>query len=220
MGVAAVILARGGSKGIPRKNLQPINGKPLVAWAVEACLRAEEVDSVFVSTEDAEIAEAARLAGASIVDRPTELALDTTTSSDALRHAALEIGEVYDILVNVECTTFPQSHQDIDATIHAIREKDADSAVTVKNHVVFLWRERPDGFAFPVNQYEQSRRQDAAPEYSLTGAAYAVRRESFLRTGQLVNGRIALVKTHGWKVDINTTEDLEYARTRMGSHHG
>jgi CMP-N-acetylneuraminic acid synthetase len=215
MAVAAVILARGGSKGIPRKNIQQISGKPLVTWAIEACLQAEEVDSVFVSTEDAEIADVARLAGASIINRPAELAADTTTSNEALHHAALEIGDVYDIIVNVECTVLPQNHRDIDATIRAIREMDADSAMTVKKHVVFLWRERPDGFAFPVNQYEQSRRQDAASEYALTGAAFAVRREAFLRTRQLVNGRIALVKTFGWKVDIDTPEDLQYARTRM-----
>ena len=87
MSTLAVIPVRGGSKGIPRKNLQDVGGKPLVVWTIEQALAAVHDVRVIVSTEDAEIADVARAAGAEVIDRPAELAQDTTATEPVILHA-------------------------------------------------------------------------------------------------------------------------------------
>jgi N-acylneuraminate cytidylyltransferase len=86
--ILAVIPARGGSKGIPRKNLRPIAGKPLVVWSIEAAQRSKRLDRFVVSTEDAEIAEVSQRAGAEVLWRPKELATDAARTSELLQHIA------------------------------------------------------------------------------------------------------------------------------------
>lgn len=86
MRTVAIIPARGGSQGVPGKNLRPIGGIPLVARAVRACRAAKRIDAIFVTTDDAAIAAAARAAGAEIIDRPAELAGHTASSESALLH--------------------------------------------------------------------------------------------------------------------------------------
>jgi YrbI family 3-deoxy-D-manno-octulosonate 8-phosphate phosphatase len=90
----AIIPARGGSKGLPRKNVLPLCGKPLISWAIEAALNAASIDRVFVSTDDAEIAAISEQAGASVIWRPAELASDTASSESALIHGLLEVGKL------------------------------------------------------------------------------------------------------------------------------
>jgi N-acylneuraminate cytidylyltransferase len=212
LSTAAIILARGGSKGIPRKNLQTVGGLSLLEWAIAACHAAEEVDAVFVSTEDAEIAAVAAKHGATVIDRPDALATDEATSADALAHSVAMLDAEYDTFVNVQCTTFPSIAADIDATVRALRDTDADSSLTVKREIDFLWRVGLDGYGFPVTQYDRKARQEATSEYAVTGAAYAIRRDIFEKTGQLPAGRVALVETSGECVDIDTPHDLAIAR--------
>nr|BFD83055.1 hypothetical protein StreXyl84_24560 [Streptomyces sp. Xyl84] len=141
----AVIPARGGSKGVPEKNLAPVGGVPLVARAVHACRAARSVTDVVVSTDDRAIAAAAREAGAEVVLRPAAIAGDTATSEAAVLHAmdaheALH-GARVDVVLLVQCTSPFLTREDVDGVARAVTETGADTAVTVAPFHGFLWRD-------------------------------------------------------------------------------
>ncbi|MDX3616409.1 MULTISPECIES: N-acylneuraminate cytidylyltransferase [Streptomyces] len=149
--VLAVIPARGGSKGVPAKNLAPVGGVPLVARAVRECLAARLVTDVVVSTDDHAIAAAGREAGAEVVLRPAAIAGDTATSEAAVLHAmdaheALH-GAAVDVVMLVQCTSPFILREDIDGVARAIVEHGADTALTVAPFHGFIWRETADEFA-------------------------------------------------------------------------
>jgi CMP-N,N'-diacetyllegionaminic acid synthase len=130
MDVVALIPARGGSKGIPRKNLADVAGKPLLAWTVAAAQASRTVTRVVVSTEDAEIAEVAQSLGAEVLDRPAELAADDTPMLDVVRHALGELGPA-DVLVVLQPTSPLRRAEHIDAAVELLAGSDADSVVSI-----------------------------------------------------------------------------------------
>ncbi|MFK4067308.1 cytidylyltransferase domain-containing protein [Streptomyces sp. NPDC029674] len=146
--VLAVIPARGGSKGVPAKNLAPVGGVPLVARAVRQCLAARLVTDVVVSTDDHVIAETARAAGAEVVLRPVAIAGDTATSEAAVLHAMDAHEELHgtpvDVVLLVQCTSPFLTHEDIDGVASAVAEHGADTAVTVAPFHGFIWRDAAD----------------------------------------------------------------------------
>ena len=134
--VLAVIPARGGSKGIPRKNIIPIHGKPLLAYSIEPALKAATLTRVIVSTEDEEIAQVAREWGADVpFMRPSELATDRAKSLPVVQHAIrtleVEEGQPYDAVVMLQPTTPLRTSEDIDRGVRMLFETGADSVVTV-----------------------------------------------------------------------------------------
>ncbi|WP_338699806.1 N-acylneuraminate cytidylyltransferase [Streptomyces sp. Q6] len=146
--VLAVIPARGGSKGVPAKNLAPVGGVPLVARAVRECLATRHVTDVVVSTDDAAIAAAAREAGAEVVTRPAAIAGDKSSSEAAVLHAmdaheALQ-GAAVDVVLLVQCTSPFLVRDDIDGVVRAVVENGADSALTVAPFHGFVWRDTAD----------------------------------------------------------------------------
>ncbi|OAH13207.1 N-acylneuraminate cytidylyltransferase [Streptomyces jeddahensis] len=146
--VLAVIPARGGSKGVPAKNLAPVGGVPLVARAVRECRATRLVTDVVVSTDDAAIAACAREAGAEVVLRPAAIAGDTATSEAAVLHAmdaheALH-GAAVDAVLLVQCTSPFLVREDIDGVAAAVVENGADTAVTVAPFHGFIWRDADD----------------------------------------------------------------------------
>ncbi|MGP8299530.1 cytidylyltransferase domain-containing protein [Streptomyces inhibens] len=156
--VVAVIPARGGSKGVPAKNLAAVGGVPLVARAVRECRAARLVTDVVVSTDDAGIAAAARGAGAVVVRRPGDIAGDTATSEAAVLHAMdayeAEQGRQVDAVLLVQCTSPFIVREDIDGVAAAVVEGGADSALTVAPFHGFVWRDAADdagvGAAIPA----------------------------------------------------------------------
>ncbi|MFJ8820266.1 cytidylyltransferase domain-containing protein [Streptomyces sp. NPDC102467] len=146
--VLAVIPARGGSKGVPAKNLAQIGGVPLVARAVRECLATRQVTDVVVSTDDEGIAAAARQAGAEVVTRPAAIAGDKSSSEAAVLHAmdaheALH-GAAVDVVLLVQCTSPFIAREDVDGVVRAIVENGADSALTVAPFHGFVWRDGSD----------------------------------------------------------------------------
>ncbi|MBM7169588.1 N-acylneuraminate cytidylyltransferase [Streptomyces sp. G44] len=146
--VLAVIPARGGSKGVPAKNLAPVGGVPLVVRAVQACLAARLVTDVVVSTDDHVIGETARAAGAEVVLRPAAIAGDTATSEAAVLHAMdaheARHGTRVDAVLLVQCTSPFLTPEDVDGVAAAVVEKGADTAVTVAPFHGFIWRDAAD----------------------------------------------------------------------------
>ncbi|MEV1024440.1 N-acylneuraminate cytidylyltransferase [Streptomyces sp. NPDC050264] len=146
--VLAVIPARGGSKGVPAKNLAQVGGVPLVARAVRECLATRQVTDVVVSTDDEAIAAAAREAGAEVVIRPAAIAGDKSSSEAAVLHAmdaheALH-GAAVDVVLLVQCTSPFIAREDVDGVVRAIVANGADSALTVAPFHGFVWRDAAD----------------------------------------------------------------------------
>ncbi|MFI1796692.1 cytidylyltransferase domain-containing protein [Streptomyces sp. NPDC020379] len=169
--VLAVIPARGGSKGVPAKNLAPVGGVPLVARAVRACRAARLVTDVVVSTDDPGIAAVAREAGAVVVPRPSRIAGDTASSEAAVLHAMDAYEEMYDRRVGtvllVQCTSPFLTADDIDGVASAVAEQGADTALTVAPFHGFVWREGslPRARPFP--------RQDSGAQAPVQAGAVA-----------------------------------------------
>ena len=241
--VLAVIPARGGSKGVPAKNLLPVGGVPLVARAVRECRAARLVTDVVVSTDDQAIAAAAREAGAEVVLRPAAIAGDTATSEAAVLHAvdaheALH-GAVVDVVLLVQCTSPFIVREDIDGVAGAIVENGADTAVTVAPFHGFIWRDAESaesaesaedvvaagslaehdaavGGGYGVNHDKsfRPRRQDRPQDLLETGAAYAMEAAGFRKHQHRFFGRTELVRTDPARVlEIDDPHDLARART-------
>ncbi|MGW0901681.1 acylneuraminate cytidylyltransferase family protein, partial [Streptomyces goshikiensis] len=177
--ILAVIPARGGSKGVPGKNLAEVAGTPLVARAVRACLGAPTVTDVVVSTDGEEIAAAATAAGAGVIRRPSAISGDTASSEAAVLHALDAFEELHsvtvDVVLLVQCTSPFLTSSDVEAVAAAVAAGDADSALTVAPFHGFLWR-APDGAGHGVNHDKavRPRRQDRPQDLLETGAAYAM----------------------------------------------
>ncbi|MFE0220442.1 cytidylyltransferase domain-containing protein [Streptomyces albidoflavus] len=220
--VLAVIPARGGSKGVPGKNLAEVGGVPLVARAVHACRTARLVSEVLVSTDDPAIAEAARAAGATTVERPAPLSGDTATSEAAVLHALdtdeARHGRLADVVLLVQCTSPFLTADDVDGVTAAVLEG-ADTAVTVAPFHGFLWRDLATG-ATPSSGHgvnhdaaHRPRRQDRPEDLLETGAAYAMRGDGFRAVRHRFFGRTALVRTDPARVlEIDDPHDLARAR--------
>ncbi|GAB7074140.1 cytidylyltransferase domain-containing protein [Streptomyces sp. JCM 18897] len=220
--VLAVIPARGGSKGVPGKNLAEVGGVPLVARAVHACRTARLVSEVLVSTDDPAIAEAARAAGATTVERPAPLSGDTATSEAAVLHALdtdeARHGRLADVVLFVQCTSPFLTADDVDGVTAAVLEG-ADTAVTAAPFHGFLWRDLATG-ATPSSGHgvnhdaaHRPRRQDRPEDLLETGAAYAMRGDGFRAVRHRFFGRTALVRTDPARVlEIDDPHDLARAR--------
>ncbi|WP_415089218.1 cytidylyltransferase domain-containing protein [Micropruina sp.] len=217
MNVLVVIPARGGSRGVPGKNVAPVGGVPLVARAVHAAL-ASGVGAVTVSTDDDRIADAASVAGASVTRRPDALAGDAASSESALLHALDEhrerTGHDAEVLVMVQCTSPFLTASEIADCVAAV-EAGADSAFTAAPSHGFLWQRDGSGDAVGVNHDKTTRprRQDRTPEFLETGAVYAMRVDGFRRSGHRFFGRTVLIETDPARVlEIDEPDDLERSR--------
>ncbi|KIZ14458.1 acylneuraminate cytidylyltransferase [Streptomyces natalensis] len=222
--VVVVIPARGGSKGVPAKNLAAVGGVPLVARAIRECRAARLVTDVVVSTDDAGIAAAARSAGAVVVRRPGEIAGDTATSEAAVLHAMdayeAEHGARVDAVLLVQCTSPFIVREDIDGVAAAVVEGGADSALTVAPFHGFVWRDaEPEahttdgGHGVNHDKSFRPRRQDRPQDLLETGAAYAMDAAGFRTAGHRFFGRTELIRTDPARVlEIDDPHDLARAR--------
>ena len=229
--VVAGIFARGGSKGVVRKNVRTIGGKPLIAFAIEAARSSTLINRVFVSTEDAEIAAVAAQYGAEVpFVRPLELAQDSSPEWDAWRHAISALdGASWDAFVSVPTTSPLRSAEDIDNCVRALLDSDADIVITVRRsdrspyfNMVTLDQQ---GLARLVIAPERAttRRQDAPAVFDITTVAYAARPAFVLRARSMFEGRVKAVEVPQERaIDIDTEFDFRIAdlllRQREGNH--
>jgi len=180
----AIIPARGGSKRLPRKNILDLNGKPLITWSIEAGLKSKYIDKVTVSSDDDEILNISKKYGANIVKRPDELASDTATSFDAIKHTIDNI-EQYDYIVLLQATSPLRDEQHIDEAIELLDYKNADAVVSVceMEHSP-LWSNTLDDTlsmqSFLKDEILNKRSQDLEEYYRLNGAIYICDREKLL----------------------------------------
>lgn len=216
-----VIPARGGSKGVPRKNLRDLAGKPLIVWTIEQALAVPELD-VLVTTDDEEIAAVARSAGAHVPWlRPADLAQDTTPTEPVVRHAIEQVTNESgrpDAVMLLQATSPLRREDTLARALREFRATDVDSLVGVVPQAPFLWQAtEPPTAAYDVAA--RPRRQDLTREtlrYRETGSLYVTRTEIYEQFDNRLGGRIGLFvmdETEG--IDIDTELDLDWASQLM-----
>ncbi|MCI7455837.1 cytidylyltransferase domain-containing protein [Actinomyces urogenitalis] len=220
MSALAVIPVRGGSKGIPRKNLRDVGGKPLVVWTIEQALAATGDLRTVVSTEDPEIAQVAMDAGAEVINRPAELAQDSTATEPVVVHAMdVLAGQGYDpdYVMLLQATSPVRRPGTIDRALTQIAQTGVDSLVGVVPQTPFLWWTARDGHG-PTADFDvdhRPRRQElteAQMRYRETGSLYVTRPWVYRKHLNRIGGEIGLfIMDEVEGVDIDSPLDLALA---------
>jgi len=213
MSIVAIIPARGGSKGVPGKNLRRVAGRSLVARAIDAAQGARSIDRVVVSTDDAAIAAAARDAGAEIVIRPGALSGDTASSEAALLHALDHLSPAPDIVVFIQATSPFIDSTDLELAVRRVRDGNEDVVFSAVETFAFLWKPTPTG-AVGVNHDAsiRPRRQDRDAHFQETGAFYVMRVPGFRTAGHRFFGHIGIAELDPARaLEIDTERELEVA---------
>ncbi|WP_062299490.1 acylneuraminate cytidylyltransferase [Demequina maris] len=217
MRAVAIIPARGGSKGVPGKNVARVGGVPLVARAVRAALAAPSIDGVFVSTDDAEIAAAARAAGGDVIDRPADIAGDLATSEAALLHGLdvlAERGIEPQVLAFLQATSPFIDPAALDGAVSSVLAGEHDSMFSAFETYAFLWQRGGTG-ATGVNHDHsfRPRRQDREPHFQETGAFYVMDVAGFRASGFRFFGRVGIAEVSAATgIEIDDAHELASAR--------
>ena len=214
--ILAVIPARGGSKGIPRKNIKPLAGRPLIAWTIDAALQAQGIDRVIVSTEDEEIALVAKQFGAEVPFlRPLALAQDDTPGIAAVLHAIKQLPG-YDWVLLLQPTSPLRSFEDIEGIIQFCRDEVAPSAVSVtqvSKHPFWMYHRDDHNRLQPLipSLPEMTRRQDLPSVYGLNGAIYLARTDWLIQNqGFIGPDTLGYVMSEKRSVDLDTPQDWRW----------
>jgi CMP-N,N'-diacetyllegionaminic acid synthase len=216
MKILGLIPARGGSKGIPRKNVRDIAGKPLIAWTIDAALSSNLISSVIVSTDDPEISKVAREFGAETPFlRPSELSTDLTPGIEPVLHA-MRILSGYDIVVLLQPTSPLRNADDIDNCIGLLLRTGSDAVVSVtesKSHPAWTYEMSEDGHLLSAGNASQiGRRQDLPKAYSLNGAIYASNSEYLTTRRSFLGGKtLGYVMPSERSIDIDDSLDFRIA---------
>jgi CMP-N,N'-diacetyllegionaminic acid synthase len=220
--VLAVILARGGSKGIPRKNVLDLNGKPVIAWTIGAAKNSVYVDRTILSSDDDEIMDVARKwkCEAPFV-RPSHLAQDESTSVDSLLHAVAAIQEEYDYLILLQPTSPLRTTEDIDSCLEICARRRAPACVSVtesNKSPAWMYILDKDDLMQPVlgKSTNITRRQDLPVVHVLNGAVYVAETEWFLEHKSFLSAQTLAYKMPGPRsLDIDTASDLVVAEALL-----
>lgn len=214
----AIIPARGGSKRIPRKNLALLGGHPLIAHTILAALHARQVDQVYVTTEDQEIATVARRYGAQVIWRPEELASETAPTEPCLQHALVTIEQQSGIpvgkLVMLQPTSPFRGSQRIDQAVEMMHQSGCDSVVGVFADIRYYFLgdiDAEERLTVGYDPQNRLRTQDIKPRYQETGALYVMTRAQLMDRGCRMGGDMrALVLDETESMDIDTVLDLRH----------
>lgn len=210
--IVVIIPARGGSKGILHKNIAALNGKPLIAYTINAASNSSFISDVYVSTDDKKIAAISRAYGAKVIMRPKSLATDTASSESALIHAAKKIDCTH--ILFMQCTSPLTTTEDVNMIIRSMAVNMTDTMFSVTEpECRFLWNleGEPIGHTLP-----RQRRQDLEPIYRETGAMYLMSKEGLLKHKNRFHGKIGLyIMPKDKAYDIDTQEDLDFVEKLM-----
>ena len=223
MKAVAFIFSRGGSKGLPGKNIRPLNGKPLIAWSIEHALAVKRIDRVIVSTDSDEIAELARQYGAEVpFMRPAELAGDNSPEWLAWRHALNYLkestGALPEAMVSVPTTAPLRLPIDIENCLDEYEKGNADMVITVtdahRSPYFNMVKTNADGSVGLVNPTQSTiaRRQDAPVVYDMATVCYVANPEFVMTHNSTFEGRVKAVHVPSERaIDIDTLLDFQIA---------
>jgi len=209
----AVVPARGGSKGIPRKNLVPLLGMPMLLYTIRAARAVPRIEGILLSTDDAEIATVAREQGVCAVERPKELARDDSPTEPCVIHAmdwwAEREGADPEWVVLLQPTAPLRIAADIEAAFDVLLRTEADCVLSVVERREFHWDRRGDLGVPKWDISKRPRRQDLRPDYIENGAIYISRSRLYREGGNRLGGKIALsVMPPERSVDVDEPSDL------------
>jgi len=214
----AIIPARGGSKGIPRKNLQEVGGKSLIGRCVSSLSLALGTGAVFVSTDDTEIASETLRHGGGVIDRPKDISGDTASSEAAILHAfhVLETkGQKPKVLVFAQCTSPFIDPDEVKHAVEQVTSGKYDVMFSAVQSHAFIWKKTPDGRMEGINHTHlkpRLRRQDMEPQYRETGAFYVMKADGFMQTKNRFFGRIGVIESQMPHFEIDNPDDLILAK--------
>ncbi|WP_428909828.1 cytidylyltransferase domain-containing protein [Niallia sp. Krafla_26] len=223
--ILAVIPARGGSKGIPNKNIIDINGKPLIQYSIDAAKKSKYIDRIVVSTDSVKIADIAKKSGADVpMLRPPHLASDQAKTIDVLTHMVDElrkVGEVYDYLVLLQPTQPLRQSFHIDEAVELITSRGARSLVSislVNTHPVLMRTKSPDGTLKNILTLNSTMRRQEFPDYYyVNGSIYInILDDLFDSNTSLNDNELGYVMEKKYDIDIDEPIDLEMAKIKLG----
>lgn len=219
MNICTIITARGGSKGIPRKNIKNLNGKPVLAYSIEPSVASDFIKKTYVTTEDEEISEISKKFNAEVIERPQELAKDTSSSVDVILHALNYLEEkdsLPDFFVLLQPTSPLRTTEDIDNSIDLFINNKCDALISVCeiDHTSMLSLALENKFLVPNcdEDFLNKRRQDLPTYYSPNGAIYITTPESLRKNRTFIPKKtIPYVMPKERSVDLDTPFDFKLA---------
>jgi len=216
--IISIIPARGGSKRLPRKNILPLAGKPVIAYSIEQSLNSKYIDRTIVSTEDKEIAEISKKYGAEVIERPKELATDEATTLVVLQHVLSVLKEKNynpDVVILLQPTSPLRKASQIDESISKLIENNANMVVSVSElHIGYKWlleiQDKKLNF-ISENNLKNTRTQDQKKAYMLNGAINAYKTGIILRSGiyNFNDNCLPLIMDKITSIEIDDKSDLE-----------
>lgn len=220
--VAAIILARGGSKGIPRKNLIDFCGKPLIVWTIEQLQQAKGIGSIWVSSDSEEILSISQSCEVETIHRPADISGDDATSESAWLHA-LQIIENKegnaDIVLAPQVTSPLREARDIERGLRDFQEQKCDSMFSCSvAKDLFFWKKMPDGKLRSANYdyRNRKRRQDISKQYIENGSFYLFKPDVLRQYNNRLGGKIGLTQMELWKMfEIDSVEDIKMCEALM-----
>jgi len=207
--ISAIIPARGGSKAIPKKNLIPFNGRPLISYTINQARVSNLINETYVSTDNENIADVSLSWGAEVIERPDEISDDTSSTESALLHALNTIENKPDIVVLLQCTSPLRRENDIDNAINLVKEGGYDSALSCCKDHNFFWKQTSN-IASPVNYDPEDRkmRQNLDSWYRENGSIYVMKRDILDEQECRLGGDIGIYEMpRELSFEIDTPED-------------
>lgn len=223
--ILAIIPARGGSKGLPRKNILPLMGKPLISYTIEEAKKSKYINRIIVSTDSKEIADISLNYGAEVPFlRPDNIAGDTSSTDEVIMHTLNYLkdneGKIPEIICLLQCTSPLRTAEDIDGTIEKLLKNNSSSAVSVseaKSNPYWTNIFKNDHLEYFLEKGKKiKRRQDLPKVYELNGAVYVAKSEEFLREGTLeTDDVVGYIMEDGHSIDIDNILDFKFAELVM-----
>ncbi len=218
--ILAIIPARGGSKGIPKKNVRLLAGKPLIAWTIEEAKKSKYLDRVIVSSDDDEIISVSKMFKCEVpFRRPVELAGDSSTSVEVIDHALKTLDREYDFFILLQLTSPLRTTEHIDEAIELCVSSKAKGCVSVSEvtkPIQWTYTLNFSRFIKPIINKDVQRRQDADKQYYLNGSIYISETEHFHKTHSLINANtIGYLMDKESSIDIDDMADFNIAEYLM-----
>ena len=219
--IVAIIPARGGSKGIQKKNLINFCGKPLISWTVNQALFTKSISTVWVTSDSEEILNVAKKLGANTISRPKSLSSDTSTTESTWKHALKIIEEKtgsVDMVIGLQPTSPIRESKDIEKAIQIFKKSKSDSLFSATEIGDFyIWQKKKQKLTSLNYDYEnRGRRQDNTKQYVENGSFYIFKPQTLKKFNNRLGGKIEISLMEFWKsFEIDSFEDLELCETLM-----
>ena len=224
MEILSIIPARGGSKGIPLKNIVLINKKPLLYYTVKASLKSKLVTRTIVSTDDEHISKVAKALGSEVIKRPKKLANDHISLEPSISQILDHLKKIEnykpDIILILQNTSPLRNSKHIDEALTLLKKRNYDSVLSGFSYYTFLWKKRKDSTVKPLNYNPRKRPNHQKMDEQLyeNGALFATTYDAFKKSGCRISGRIGFYKMPiELSYNIDTFDDLEDVKRIMGT---